>query len=324
MNKEKLEIIHSWVSANVDEPCEISVASNDASFRSYWRLSFDNDTKILMHAPPKLEPLESFLDINIRLGSIGINVPKILKTDKSKGFILMSDLGNKKYLDVLNDDTVYCLYTDAIDAICKMQKEASTENLKTFDIEEQKSELDIFRKWFLNEHLKINDEIINKTKFNQGLEILQNKVDSIPKSFVHRDFHSRNLMMTKKNNPGVLDHQDAVIGPITYDIVSLLKDCYITWDEKLTLDMLHSFSNKIKDVYNFSFEEFEEWYDIAGLQRHLKAIGIFSRLNHRDNKTSYLSDIPRTYAYVEKVLEKYPYLIDIKSACYELEIKNLL
>ena len=143
MNKEKLEIIHSWVSANVEEPCEISVASNDASFRSYWRLSFDNDTKILMHAPPKLEPLESFLDINIRLGSIGINVPKILKTDKSKGFILMSDLGNKKYLDVLNDDTVYCLYTDAIDAICKMQKEASTENLKTFDIEEQRLEIEI-------------------------------------------------------------------------------------------------------------------------------------------------------------------------------------
>ena len=224
-----------------------------------------------MHAPPKLEPLESFLDINIRLESIGINVPKILKTDKSKGFILMSDLGDKKFLDVLNDDTVYCLYTDAIDTICKMQKEASIENLKTFDIEEQRSELDIFRKWFLNEHLKINDETINKT-----------------------------------------------------NIVSLLKDCYITWDEKLTLDMLHSFSNKIKDVYNFSSEEFVEWYDITGLQRHLKAIGIFSRLNHRDNKTSYLSDIPRTFAYVEKVLEKYPYLINIKSACQELEIKNLL
>ena len=225
MNKEKLEIIHSWVSANVEEPCEISPASNDASFRSYWRLSFDNDTKILMHAPPKLEPLESFLDINIRLESIGINVPKILKTDKSKGFILMSDLGDKKYLDVLNDDTVYCLYTDAIDTICKMQKEASTENLKTFDIEEQRLELGIFRKWFLNEHLKINDETINKTKFNQGLEVLQNKIDSIPKSFVHRDFHSRNLMMTQKNNTGVLDHQYAVVGPITYDIVSLLKDC---------------------------------------------------------------------------------------------------
>ena len=131
-------------------------------------------------------------------------------------------------------------------------------------------------------------------------------------------------MMTRKNNPGVLDHQDAVVGPITYDIVSLLKDCYITWDEKLTLDMLHSFSNKIKDVYNFSSEEFVEWYDITGLQRHLKAIGIFSRLNHRDNKTSYLSDIPRTFAYVEKVLEKYPYLANIKSACHELEIKNLL
>ena len=236
----------------------------------------------------------------------------------------MSDLGDKKYLDVLNDDTVYCLYTDAIDTICKMQKEASTENLKTFDIEEQRLELGIFRKWFLNEHLKINDETINKTKFNQGLEVLQNKIDSIPKSFVHRDFHSRNLMMTQKNNPGVLDHQDAVVGPITYDIVSLLKDCYITWDEKLTLDMLHSFSNKIKDVYNFSSEEFVEWYDITGLQRHLKAIGIFSRLNHRDNKTRYLSDIPRTFAYVEKVLEKYPYLTNIKSACHELEIKNLL
>ena len=324
MNEKRLALLTEWAKKLYSSSIEIEKASSDASFRSYYRIRSNNDTKIIMDAPPEKEPLTSFLDITKRLSKAKVNVPEIFELDEDLGFILMSDLGKTKYLDKLNDETVYCLYTDAMDAIHKMQTEVDVSNLKNFDSKELITEMDLFKDWFLKKHLNHNFD-------NEGLNNIQECFDSlvkiileIPTTFVHRDFHSRNLMITDSNNPGVLDYQDALIGPITYDAVSLLKDCYVNWDKKLITEMLSTYYKKIKaDYNNIEFDEFSFWFDVVGLQRHFKAIGIFSRLNYRDNKITFMQDIPRTYKYVDEVVNKYTELTSVKEILNEMDIKKI-
>ena len=324
MNEKRLALLTEWAKKLYSSNIEIEKASSDASFRSYYRIRSNNDTKIIMDAPPEKEPLSPFLDITKRLSKANINVPEIFELDEDLGFILMSDLGKTKYLDKLNDETVYCLYTDAMDTIHKMQTEVDASNLKNFDSKELITEMDLFKDWFLKKHLNHNFD-------NEGLNNIQECFDSlvkiileIPTTFVHRDFHSRNLMITDSNNPGVLDYQDALIGPITYDAVSLLKDCYVNWDKKLIAEMLSTYYKKIKaDYNNIEFDEFSFWFDVVGLQRHFKAIGIFSRLNYRDNKITFMRDIPRTYKYVDEVINKYTELTSVKEMLNEMDIKKI-
>jgi len=323
MNEKRLALLTEWAKKLYSSNIEIEKASSDASFRSYYRIRSNNDTKIIMDAPPEKEPLTSFLDITKRLSRANINVPEIFELDEDLGFILMSDLGKTKYLDKLNDETVYCLYTDALDAIHKMQTEVDVSNLKNFDSKELITEMDLFKDWFLKKHL-------NHDFDNEGLNNIQECFDSItkiileiPTTFVHRDFHSRNLMVTDSNNPGVLDYQDALIGPITYDAVSLLKDCYVNWDKKLIAEMLSTYYKKIKaDYNNIEFDEFNFWFDVVGLQRHFKAIGIFSRLNYRDNKITFMQDIPRTCKYVDEVVNKYTELTSVKEMLNDMGVKK--
>ena len=323
MNEKRLVLLTEWAKKLYSSNIEIEKASSDASFRSYYRIRSNNDTKIIMDAPPEKEPLSPFLDITKRLSKANINVPEIFELDEDLGFILMSDLGKTKYLDKLNDETVYCLYTDAMDTIHKMQTEVDVSNLKNFDSKELMTEMDLFKDWFLEKHLNHNFD-------NEGLNNIQECFNSItkiileiPTAFVHRDFHSRNLMVTDSNNPGVLDYQDALIGPITYDAVSLLKDCYVNWDKKLITEMLSTYYKKIKaDYNNIEFDEFSFWFDVVGLQRHFKAIGIFSRLNYRDNKITFMQDIPRTYKYVDEVINKYTELTSVKEMLNEMDIKK--
>ena len=323
MNEKRLALLTEWAKKLYSSSIEIEKASSDASFRSYYRIRSNNDTKIIMDAPPEKEPLTSFLDITKRLSKAKINVPEIFELDEDLGFILMSDLGKTKYLDKLNDETVYCLYTDAMDAIHKMQTEVDVSNLKNFDSKELITEMDLFKDWFLKKHLNHNFD-------NEGLNNIQECFNSItkiileiPTVFVHRDFHSRNLMITDSNNPGVLDYQDALIGPITYDAVSLLKDCYINWDKKLINEMLSTYYKKIKaDYNNIEFDEFSFWFDVVGLQRHFKAIGIFSRLNYRDNKITFMEDIPRTYKYVDEVVNRYTELTSVKEMLNDMGVKK--
>ena len=323
MNEKRLALLTEWAKKLYSSNIKIEKASSDASFRSYYRIQSDNDTKIIMDAPPEKEPLSSFLDITKRLSKAKINVPEIFELDEDLGFILMSDLGKTKYLDKLDDETVYCLYTDAMDTIHKMQTEVDVSNLKNFDSKELITEMDLFKDWFLGKHLNhnFNDEGLNNIQecFNSLTKIIL----EIPTTFVHRDFHSRNLMITDSNNPGVLDYQDALIGPITYDAVSLLKDCYVNWDKKLITEMLSTYYKKIKaDYNNIEFDEFSFWFDVVGLQRHFKAIGIFSRLNYRDNKITFMQDIPRTYKYVDEVANKYTELKSVKEMLNEMGVKK--
>ena len=320
MNKKDVSKISSWLREIIKGSFNIERASSDASFRSYYRVTHNKGTDIVMYAPPDKESLTDVIKINSKLDSANITVPKIKKVNEGLGLMLMSDFGKKVYLNNLNDETVFCLYTDAIDVIHNMQNNITTSDLDCFDISEQRNETNLFIDWFLKKHIGYNDEKLDSMGIKKIFTDLLEKIDEIPKTFIHRDYHSRNLMLLEKGNPGVLDYQDAMVGPVTYDLVSLLKDCYIKWDNELINKMSKTYFQRISDVET-SFDVFSYWFDITGLQRHLKAIGIFTRLNYRDNKPAYMNDIPRTLVYVRETLGKYDELKEIKLVLDELRLE---
>ncbi len=304
MGSDRQQKLRAWLSESGYEKASITDLSGDASFRKYYRVKKNNLSYVVMDCPPDKENLNSFISVTGKLRYAKVNVPELFNCDQENGFLVLSDLGDELYSRKLDSETVYCLYTDALEAIVKIQTNADYSDLESFD-ELYQEENNLFIDWFLGDHLEINKDDGYLDSTNNEFNKLNALLKEIPKTFVHRDFHSRNLLVTDSNNPGVIDYQDAVKGPITYDLVSLLKDCYVTWDDGLIEDMLESFFSRIKcnDINNIS--DFRYWFDMTGLQRHIKAIGIFSRLNYRDNKDNYLQDIPRTYSYIEKTLKKY-------------------
>ena len=321
MGSSRQSMLTSWLASNSFDKDSISVLSADASFRQYYRATKSDTSYAVMDCPPEKENLESFLLITEKLKNAKLNVPEIFEVDREKGFLVMTDLGDNLYSKKLNDETVYCLYTDALEAIVKMQTKVDYSGLKNFD-EYYEEENNLFTDWFLKKHLKVELDATLEKKITLQFNKINSIIKSIPKTFVHRDYHSRNLLITDINNPGIIDYQDAVIGPVTYDLVSLLKDCYVSWNDGLIEDMLESFFNRMKSNTINNISDFRYWFEITGLQRHIKAIGIFSRLNYRDNKNSYLKDIPRTYTYIEKVLNKYEELSGLNKVFSDLKVSN--
>ena len=323
MDSNRYEKLESWLSQNNYDVSSLRVLSGDASFRKYYRVDKDAVSYVVMDCPPDKENLDAFIKISDKLQKAKINVPKLFECNEDDGFLVISDLGDNLYSKKLDKETVYCLYTDALETIVKMQMNTDLSGLDNFDnLYDEENKL--FTDWFLQHHQKIDLDDSLKSDLSNEFDKINSIIRDIPKTFVHRDFHSRNLLVTDTNNPGVIDYQDAVLGPVTYDLVSLLKDCYITWDDGLIEDMLESFFTRIKSNSINSISDFRYWFDITGLQRHIKAIGIFSRLNYRDNKNGYLKDIPRTYAYVDKVLNKYKDLSNLNEIFNNLEIANKL
>ena len=323
MDSNRYEKLESWLSQNNYDVSSLRVLSGDASFRKYYRVDKDAISYVVMDCPPDKENLDAFIKISDKLQKAKINVPKLFECNEDDGFLVISDLGDNLYSKKLDKETVYCLYTDALETIVKMQMNTDLSGLDNFDnLYDEENKL--FTDWFLQHHQKIDLDNSLKSDLSNEFDKINSIIKDIPKTFVHRDFHSRNLLVTDINNPGVIDYQDAVLGPVTYDLVSLLKDCYITWDDGLIEDMLESFFTRIKSNSINSISDFRYWFDITGLQRHIKAIGIFSRLNYRDNKDGYLKDIPRTYAYVDKVLNKYKDLSNLNEIFNSLEIANKL
>ena len=321
MSSARYQQLISWLDKNKFDKDSLATLSEDASFRQYFRVTKNNKSYAVMDCPPEKENLASFLNITDKLQKAKLNVPEIFESDEKNGFLIMTDLGDDLYSRKLNNETVYCLYTDALEAIVKMQTKVDYLDLKDFaSIFEQENKL--FIEWFLRKHLniKLDDDAENEIiiEFNKINDVIQ----SIPKTFVHRDYHSRNLLVTDLNNPGIIDYQDAVIGPVTYDLVSLLKDCYVTWNDGLVEDMMESFFTRMKSSTINNISDFRYWFEITGLQRHIKAIGIFCRLNYRDGKNNYLSDIPRTYKYMERVLNKYKELSALNEILSNLNIGN--
>jgi aminoglycoside/choline kinase family phosphotransferase len=321
MGSTRQLMLTSWLASNSFDKDSISVLSADASFRQYYRVTKNDISYAVMDCPPEKENLESFLLITEKLKNVKLNVPEIFEVDREKGFLVMTDLGDNLYSKKLNDETVYCLYTDALEAIVKMQTKVDCSGLQDFG-KYYEDENNLFTEWFLKKHLKIELDVSLEKEITLEFNKINSIIKSIPKTFVHRDYHSRNLLITDTNNPGIIDYQDAVIGPVTYDLVSLLKDCYINWNDGLIEDMLESFFNRMKSNAINNISDFRYWFEITGLQRHIKAVGIFSRLNYRDDKNSYLKDIPRTYTYIEKVLDKYEELSGLNEIFSDLKVSN--
>ena len=319
MDSTREQELTRWLSDKGYDGSSLSILSADASFRQYYRVNKNNISYAVMDCPPEDESLDTFLKITDKLQQAKLNVPEIFDCDLAKGFLVITDFGDDLYSKKLNDETVYCLYTDALEAIVKMQTKVDCTGLKDFD-SFYEDENNLFLDWFLKNHLKIELDSTSSIQINTEFNKINNILKSIPKTFVHRDYHSRNLLITDLNNPGIIDYQDAVMGPVTYDLVSLLKDCYVTWNDGLVEDMLESFFTRMKSDTINNISDFRYWFEITGLQRHIKAIGIFSRLNYRDGKSSYLQDIPRTYAYMDKVLNKYKELSTLNEIFSNLEI----
>jgi len=289
----------------------IKPASSDASFRRYFRIVSSNQSYILMDAPPEKENSKPFVDIANVLFNAGLNVPKIHKADLKKGFLLLSDLGNKTYLDELNQQNASLLYRDAYLALIKIQKNADTQSLKPYNDSLLMKELSLFPDWYLKLHKSYQMNDSEKNILGLTFDLLIKNINSHTQVFVHRDFHSRNLMFCNGDlgeNPGILDFQDAVKGSIVYDLVSLFKDAYIVWNEEEIMDWLIRYWEKAKQnklKVQDDFAEFYRDFEWMGVQRHLKVLGIFARLNYRDHKANYLSDLPAVENYLRRACERY-------------------
>ncbi len=306
---DRLETLQEWLDWLGLPPFRLTSASSDASFRRYFRLQFDDRSLIAMDAPPPQEDCAPFVGIARAFVAIGINVPEIVEQDLDRGFVLMSDLGTRLYLAELNEDNVDRLYGDALAALVTLQACGPGDyRLPSYDEALLRRELALFGDWYLQRHLQWrphSGQIEALAKVDATL--VANAIEQ-PQVCVHRDYHSRNLLLTQQHNPGVLDFQDAVLGPVTYDLVSLLRDCYIAWPRSRVEDWALGFHDLALQSGILHVEDpqlFLRWFDLMGVQRHLKASGIFARLHHRDGKPGYLQDIPRTLAYVRDVAGRY-------------------
>lgn len=305
----RLQQLSVWVGSKLAASIEhIEPASSDASFRRYFRVTADAHKYIAMDAPPDRENCRPFVDVAHAFAQVGVNVPQVLFQDLDNGFLLLTDFGSEHYLSALNASTANRLYRDAMNSLLLLQRGADERVLKlpAYDHALLHREMELFREWFLVRYLNIPLDGTVAELLDSLFEFLAQDALTQPTSWVHRDFHSRNLMVTSERSPGVLDFQDAVVGPVTYDLVSLLKDCYIAWPrssvEGWVAEFFHS---RFEPNDNIRLDQFLRWFDLMGVQRQLKAIGIFARLNLRDSKPGYLKDIPRTLSYVLDVLPRY-------------------
>lgn len=289
-------------------------ASSDASFRRYFRVTTPEQQFIVMDAPPPQENVEPFIKVANLFSHSNVNVPTIYQHNIADGFLLLEDFGSQCFLDKLNADNATQLYQSALDSLITLQSRTpiDTAPLPHYDHALLTRELAIFYDWYLQQHrdLTIPDEL-----WQQVQSILINSALEQPRVCVHRDFHSRNLMVTEQNSPGIIDFQDAVIGPITYDVVSLLRDCYIAWPQQQVTTWMSAYHQRLLQagLVSCPLAQFQRWFDLMGMQRHLKAIGIFARLHIRDGKSGYLNDIPRTLNYVLQISSQYPELAEFSA-----------
>jgi aminoglycoside/choline kinase family phosphotransferase len=313
----RLEALKAWVGEELKlDNSRIEPASADASFRRYFRVRGREEDLIVMDAPPDKEDLQPFLQVAQLLLEVGVNVPRILARDLARGFLLLSDLGSKQYLDSLKaGERVDQLYGDALDSLARMQLHGRQPagQLPHYDSPALLREMALMPQWFLSRHLGMRISDRDRGTLDALFDALVHNACEQPATFVHRDYHSRNLMVCETGNPGILDFQDAVLGPITYDLVSLLKDCYITWPAgRVRAWALDFRARRLREGLAAGRDDaqFLRWFDLMGLQRHIKVLGIFSRLWYRDGKRGYLADLPRVLAYVRETACLHPQTAD--------------
>jgi aminoglycoside/choline kinase family phosphotransferase len=308
----RLDLLRHWLEQDLGwRRYDLAPASADASFRRYFRVSRGDETVIVMDAPPQKEDVEPYLRVAGMLDAIGVNAPRILARNAAEGFLLLTDLGSTTYLAELTQPArAAVLYSDAIDALVRIQAngvEFGTQ-LPPYDEKLLRFEMSLFTDWLLGRHLGLSLGPDAARALAQVLDRLVANACEQPRVFVHRDYHSRNLMVCAEHNPGILDFQDAVHGPLSYDLVSLLRDCYVAWPRDRVVGWALDFRRRADSAglpVGADEQQFLRWFDLMGVQRHLKASGIFARLWHRDGKSGYLADVPRTLEYVEQACARH-------------------
>ena len=308
----RLQALNRWVEGiDAIRGGTLAPASGDASFRRYFRLQRGGESFIVMDAPPPQEDCLPFIRVAGYLEAMQINAPRVLEADLDRGFLLLTDLGSTLYLDSLEADASRAdkLYGDALSALAAMQARGAAYQslLPAYDETLLRFELSLFHDWLCGTHLGMTFDEGEEAEWQALCDrLVRNALDQ-PQVFVHRDYHSRNLMVTSENNPGVLDFQDAVEGPVSYDLVSLLKDCYIKWPADRIAQWVGDYYGRLDEAMRtrITQRDFVRAFELMGVQRHLKAAGIFCRLNHRDGKPGYLQDIPRTLSYIVDIAPRY-------------------
>jgi aminoglycoside/choline kinase family phosphotransferase len=305
----------AWTRATLrDNSLTLQSASSDASFRSYWRTHHHGQSWIVMDSPPAQEDPRPWLKIGQQLAAARLHVPAVHAQDLEQGFLLIEDLGNRLYLRELDERNADALYGDAMDALLRMQTQMDHRDLPPFDREVLVRGLEVMPEWFLGRHLGHTPSCDEWDVLEAAFELIIRNAQEQPRVFVHRDYHSRNLLVVEHNNPGVIDFQGALAGPITYDLASLLRDAYIVWPRERVEGWVESYRQRLRDAgvlgADVDAERFLRWFDLTGMHRHVRVLGQFYRLWYRDGKPGYLADVPRVYHYVVSVARSYPELAD--------------
>ncbi|MBA1194273.1 phosphotransferase [Pseudomonas entomophila] len=296
-------------------PGTLSAASSDASFRRYFRWQGEGRSFVVMDAPPPQENCRPFVEIDRLLASAGVHVPVLHAEDLERGFLLLGDMGLQTYLDVIDADNADALFADAIDALLAIQRLPREAPLPHYDDALLRRELQLFPEWYVGRELGLTPTADQQAAWARVCQQLIDSALAQPQVLVHRDFMPRNLMLSTPN-PGVLDFQDAVYGPVTYDITCLFKDAFLSWPAVRVEGWLRGYWERARTAgipVQSTFEAFHRASDLMGVQRHLKVIGIFARICHRDGKPRYLADVPRFFAYIEEVIARRPELAELQS-----------
>jgi len=316
---QRQQQLASWVTAQLKEKAlvqsdailPLTPVSGDASFRRYFRATTNGRSYIAMDAPPEKENSAPFVAIAKSWFAAGVPVPEIYAADLRQGFMLLSDMGDVLYLNRLTAQSAEALYQQALQTLIQIQ---SCRHIKEYELphyneERLTAEMELCPEWFFSKLLGLRLALAEQKMLSAIFETLVFSALEQPQVCVHRDYHSRNLMLLQDGSVGVLDFQDAVLGPVTYDLVSLIRDCYISWpaqQEEKWIKQYLLLAERAKLIQNVEYAQFKGWFDWMGLQRHIKCVGIFSRLYLRDGKVGYLNDIPRTFSYLKAVCAAYP------------------
>jgi aminoglycoside/choline kinase family phosphotransferase len=305
---DRRQQLQRWTEARLNaSPLVLEPASADASFRRYFRVRAAGLSLIVMDAPPEHEDCRPFVRVARLLAEAGVNVPRVIAQDLEQGFLLLSDLGTTGYLQALNDNSADGLFRDATDALLRWQLASRPDVLPPYDEALLTREMKLFPEWYLQRHLGLTLNRAQRQTLDTVFALILDNNLAQPGVYVHRDYMPRNLMVCEPN-PGVLDFQDAVYGPITYDVASLVRDAFVSWDEERVLDWTARYWEKAKRAglpVDSDFGSFYRAFEWMGLQRHLKVLGIFARLHYRDGKRGYLEDTPRFVGYVRAVAVRY-------------------
>jgi N-acetylmuramate 1-kinase len=318
----RLQTLTQWCrQVLASETLDVAPASADASFRRYFRITRDHQTFVAMDAPPEKEDVRPFLQVTQLMAAAGVHAPKVVAEDVTNGYLLLTDLGTQTYLDILNEANAHELFMAAIDTLIRWQLSSKQGVLPPYDEALLRRELNLFPDWYVAKHLQITLSDKQQATLNRMFDLIIKTNLSQASVYVHRDYMPRNLMISTPN-PGVLDYQDAVYGPISYDVASLFRDAFISWPEARVIDWVARYWERAREANLPVPQDFGQFYrdvEWMGLQRHLKVLGIFARINYRDGKSKYLADTPRFMNYVRQVGERYDDLRPLLRLLDELE-----